>query len=55
MYERPVIEDYGSIAGHTYTRAGGNLIGPSNKQGSPVECALDKHGEWSCGGDHGLS
>ena len=54
-YERPMIEDYGSISGHTFTRAGGTPLGSSNKRGDIIQCALDKHGEYSCGGDHGLS
>jgi hypothetical protein len=54
-YERPAIEDFGSIASHTFTRAGGTPLGSSKKKGDIVQCALDKHGEYSCGGDHGLS
>ena len=46
-YERPMIEDYGSITGHTFTRAGGTPLGSSNKRGDIIQCALDKHGEYS--------
>jgi hypothetical protein len=54
-YERPVIQDFGSIAAHTFTRAGGSPLGNSKKKGDWMQCSLDKHGEYSCGGDHGLS
>jgi hypothetical protein len=43
-YEKPMIVDYGPIAAHTFTRAGGT--GP--KVGDFQECKLDKKLEYSC-------
>jgi hypothetical protein len=39
-----VIDDFGPITEHTFTRAGG--AGP--KMGDWIACALDKFGEYSC-------
>jgi hypothetical protein len=44
VYEQPTIRDYGSIADHTFTRAGGS--GP--KVGDWQVCKTDKFGEYSC-------
>ena len=43
-YQRPLIIDHGSIAQHTFTRAGGH--GP--KVGDWQVCKTDKFGEYSC-------
>jgi hypothetical protein len=43
-YQSPVIDDFGPITEHTFTRAGGQ--GP--KMGDWIACALDKFGEYSC-------
>lgn len=53
-YETPTVMDHGSIAEHTFTRAGGGSNDPDMCQGAANppkdwrECKLDCFGEYSC-------
>jgi hypothetical protein len=50
QYEAPVVVDFGSIADHTFANV------PSGRGRKDFRvCATDKFGDFSCGGDHGLS
>jgi hypothetical protein len=46
MYEAPKVVDYGSIAEHTFTNAGGLVpgVGPKGKNPNPL-LVQDKFGE----------
>lgn len=51
-----MITDYGSIADHTFTNAGGGTADPDLCRGNAnppkdrIPCALDCFSEWSCPG-----
>ena len=43
-YEKPSVQDFGSIAAHTFERATGG-IPPKDFD---TTCTLDTHGDYSC-------